>query len=268
MPHTLTRRQFFAAGSAVCASATPTASLGLFGLRRQEGLHERFPAQDDEAVEAVVRFSHFSLERVQELVDARPALAKANWDWGYGDWESALGAAAHTGNVEIAEYLIERGARPTLYSATAMGQLDVVRAFVAASPGIQKQAGPHGIPLLAHAEHAGDRAREVAEYLESVGGAGVWPASEPYGAVRREAFVGIYRFGAGDSDYLEAYDRREALMLRRGEDTGRVLTHVGGDAFHPAGAPAVRIVFDVDDGVPVRVTVHDPDPVVTALREG
>jgi len=86
--------------------------------------------------------------------------------------------------------------------------------------------------------------------------------------VSMEAFHGIYRFGSGDDEYLEAYDQRGALMLRRGEDTGRTLTHVGDNAFHPAGAAAVRIRFDVEGGVPVRVTVHDPEPIVTGVREG
>ena len=35
--------------------------------------------------------------RVKELVTTHPHLANAWWDWGFGDWESPLGAAAHTG---------------------------------------------------------------------------------------------------------------------------------------------------------------------------
>ncbi|MCH8004828.1 MAG: ankyrin repeat domain-containing protein, partial [Planctomycetes bacterium] len=45
-------------------------------------------------MEEVVRYSHFDIDAVHELITDRPALAKASWDWGFGDWESALGAAS------------------------------------------------------------------------------------------------------------------------------------------------------------------------------
>ena len=35
-----------------------------------------------------------------------PALARASWDWGYGDWETPIDAASHVGNRAIAEFLI------------------------------------------------------------------------------------------------------------------------------------------------------------------
>ena len=86
--------------------------------------------QHQERVRSVVGASHSNLERVRELVLEQPALAKANWDWGFGDWESALGAASHTGRREIAEFLIAHGARPNLFSAAMLGEVDVVRAHV------------------------------------------------------------------------------------------------------------------------------------------
>jgi hypothetical protein len=105
---------------------------------------DAFPAQDPAIVREMVGVSHGNVARVRELLAARPALANAAWDWGYGDWESALGAASHVGNREIATMLIGAGARPSIFSAAMLGQLDVVRGFVAASPGIQKTRGPHG----------------------------------------------------------------------------------------------------------------------------
>src|ERR1043166_3062904 len=77
-----------------------------------------FPRQHPEIVEEMVKVAHGNLPRAKQLVEARPALAKAAVDWGFGDWEDALGAASHTGAREIAGYLIANGARPTLYSAT------------------------------------------------------------------------------------------------------------------------------------------------------
>jgi len=91
-----------------------------------------FPAQSPEAVRETVVAAHGNVVRLKALVGRQPTLAKATWDWGFGDWESALGGASHMGHREIAEYLIANGAQPTIFSAAMLGHLDVVRAFVAA----------------------------------------------------------------------------------------------------------------------------------------
>src|SRR5687768_8111296 len=80
-----------------------------------------FPAHEPEAAKEIVGASHGNLARVKELVGARPALARASWDWGYGDWETPIDAASHVGNRPIAEYLIANGARPTIFTAAKIG---------------------------------------------------------------------------------------------------------------------------------------------------
>src|SRR5712664_3024462 len=85
---------------------------------------ETFPTQPPALVREMVLVAHGNVKRVHELVEARPSLAKAAWDWGFGDWESALGAASHVGNRDIAEYLIAHGARPSIFSETMLGHLD------------------------------------------------------------------------------------------------------------------------------------------------
>jgi hypothetical protein len=140
-------------------------------------LGESFPTQAPELAREMVRVAHFDLKRVQELVEAQPSLARAAWDWGFGDWESALGAASHMGNRPIAEYLISKGARPSLFSAAMLGQLEVVKAFVSAQPGAQRIRGPHSISLLAHAHAGGEAARSVFEYLQALGDAGAEAAA-------------------------------------------------------------------------------------------
>src|SRR6476646_8611337 len=71
--------------------------------RTMAGLEEdRSPALRDERYPAV---SHFDLAKLKELVDTRQELAKASWDWGFGDWETAIGAASHVGRKDIAAYL-------------------------------------------------------------------------------------------------------------------------------------------------------------------
>ena len=107
---------------------------------------DTFPAQQPDIVREMVSVAHGNLKRVQELVEARPALAKA---------------AIDTGSRDIAEYLIANGARPTLFSATMLGQLDVVKAFIAAHPGAQRIPGPHSISLLTHAKN-GNRSAAIA----------------------------------------------------------------------------------------------------------
>ena len=125
------------------------------------------PARLDAAdVEAVVANAHGDLQAVRALVDAQPALANATWDWGGGDWESALGAAAHTGSREIALYLIERGARIDVFAAAMLGELEVVRSLLDAFPQLIEATGPHGIPLRVHAEVGGEAAAAVLELLD------------------------------------------------------------------------------------------------------
>src|SRR5262245_48530133 len=100
-----------------------------------------------------------------------PALVNAWWDWGFGDWESPLGAASHVGQRDIAEFLLERGARIDIFAAAMLGFTAVVRAFVVAQPGIQRTLGPHGITLLAHAKAGGKKAADTLAYLTELGDA-------------------------------------------------------------------------------------------------
>ncbi|SFD56462.1 hypothetical protein SAMN05428997_1339 [Bosea sp. CRIB-10] len=126
------------------------------------------PQLDPQLVQDFVRAAHGSLDKVTALVGEHPALANAVWDWGGGDWESGLGAAAHTGRREIAEFLLARGARMDVFAAAMLGHLDLVRAHLAAMPDALTAAGPHGIPLLTHAKMGGEAARPVLDYLQGL----------------------------------------------------------------------------------------------------
>jgi len=87
------------------------------------------PAATDSAqVQAFVGNAHGDLEAVRAALVAEPRLANAAWDWGGGDWETALGAAAHMGRRDIAELLLEHGARLDIFAAAMLGDVDVVRA--------------------------------------------------------------------------------------------------------------------------------------------
>src|SRR5205809_3040717 len=175
MPGSLSRRSFLMSGSAVIVprlAAGMQQAGGPVDPARPAGVPSAtFPTQDPDLVREMVSVAHFNVKRVKELVERQPTLAGAAWDWGFGDWENALGAASHVGNREIAEYLLANGARPSIFSAAMLGQLDVVKAFVDASPGVQRIHGPHGITLLAHARAGGDKAKPVLAYLEKLGDA-------------------------------------------------------------------------------------------------
>src|SRR5882762_3620385 len=156
---------------------------------------DSFPSHHPALAKEMVGVSHGNLARVRELLQQHPALAKASWDWGYGDWETALGAASHVGNRNIAELLLENGAPSTLYSATMLGQLEVVKAFIAATPGAQRTRGPHGLSLMVHAKLGGPPAGAVVKYLESLGDADQPLPSEPLSPEDRALLEGTYLFG-------------------------------------------------------------------------
>lgn len=215
-----------------------------------------FPLQEPSVVKEVVGAAHRDLARVKELVDARPALACATWDWGFGDWESALGAASHVGRPDIAEYLISKGARPDMFTAAMLGNLELVRALITASPGVQRVKGPHSITLMRHAQAGGDRAKPVVDYLLSVGGADERPATAPISNEDRDRLVGTYAYGSGADERLEVLLQREQLAIRRVGGDQKNLFHVGDLAFYPSGADAVRITFARSGA---RVTVHVAD---------
>ena len=122
---------------------------------------------DPSLVEEFVGKAHGDFQRVKQLLDQEPALINATWDWGEGDWETALGAAAHTGRRDIAEYLLGRGARLDIFAATMLGYTEIVRAFVVQRPDSLSLLGPHGIPLIAHAEVGGAEAAEVLVFLQN-----------------------------------------------------------------------------------------------------
>jgi hypothetical protein len=116
-------------------------------------------------VREFVANAHGDLDRVKELLAEEPALIHAALDWGDGDWETALGAAAHVGRRDIALYLLDRGARIDIFAAAMLGYLDVVTAIVRVQPEAWRQRGPHGIPLIRHASVGGDGAATVLAYL-------------------------------------------------------------------------------------------------------
>lgn len=119
-------------------------------------------------VKEFVGAAHGKLDRVKEMLEENPALLNATWDWGGGDFEMAIGGAGHMGRPDIANYLIEKGARFDIFVAAMLGRLEIVKATLTAFPALKDSAGPHGIPLIRHAEAGGKPAEAVLEYLKSL----------------------------------------------------------------------------------------------------
>lgn len=264
------RREFMSgmvAGAGWLATGAPMSTIAAAaqpaGRDPKPAVAEWFPRQDPALVEQVVRVAHGDLEAVRRLVEKRPELAKAAWDWGYGDWETPLGAASHTGRREIALFLLQNGARPSIFSAAMLGQLDVVRAFVAAAPGVQEIPGPHGIPLLMHAKVGGPAAAGVVAFLESLT---VSSAKTGASAPDPRLYVGSYSFGPGATDRFEVTEGPNGMAIARAGGMPRGLVPIGDHVFHPAGAPSIRVQFQVAGERALALVVLDPDQPIHAAR--
>lgn len=223
-----------------------------------------YPTQPPELVQEMVVVAHTDIARVTELVTRQPTLAKAAWDWGFGDWETALGAASHMGRRDIAELLLAHGAQPTIFSSAMRGELDVVKAFITASPVVARIRGPHSIPLLAHAKAGGPGAASVVAYLQTIAGADSDPAP-PLSDAEIASIVGTYPFGRTPGDRFEVSGAKGQVQIQRPGRFGRGLIHLGALSFHPIGAESVRIVFTVSESS-TSLEIRDPDVVITATR--
>ncbi|MGH9658318.1 MAG: ankyrin repeat domain-containing protein [Bryobacteraceae bacterium] len=137
-------------------------------LALAQKIPDRGPALDLALVKDFVGAAHGNLEKTKALLEQQPGLLNATWDWGGGDFETALGGASHMGNRDIALYLLGKGARLDLFAAAMLGKLDVIRSACAAFPGVHRALGPHKIPLIAHARKGGAEAEPVLKFLESL----------------------------------------------------------------------------------------------------
>jgi hypothetical protein len=240
--------------------------------------HPYFPSQNPELVQEFVVASHGQFEKVQTMLKDHPELAKSTWDWGYGDWETALGASSHTGNKEIAELLIANGARPDIFTFTMLGNLNAVKAMIEGNAGIQKVRGPHSITLLGHAKvrlankslSADDKtkAQAMVDYLISVGDADIKPINLPITDEEKKQFIGKFSFGNNPTDlFIIEINKNGALTIKReGQKFERPLLRITENNFAPLGAPHVEIAFELKDKTAVTLSINDPVLLVKAIR--
>ncbi|MBC7884647.1 MAG: ankyrin repeat domain-containing protein [Saprospiraceae bacterium] len=120
-------------------------------------------------VKEFVKVAHRDFDKVKEMLDEQPLLLNAAWDWGGGDFETAIGAAGHMGLKDIANYLIEKGARTDIFVLTMLGKTDIVKFMLSEYPILLNSFGPHGFTLLHHAEKGGKESEILYHHLRSLG---------------------------------------------------------------------------------------------------
>jgi len=243
-------------------------------------LFHRYPSIDDEIVNEVVSVSHFNLDRVKELVTPRPELARATWDWAFGDWETALGAASHVGRRDIASFLMEHGARPDIFTFAMLGNYEIVKAMIESMPGIESIAGPHGISLLRHAK-AGLRSnygitlseKQIADsnaliaYLEQLGSADSNEKDIAMTEDDKQKYLGDYRYGEGENEgFTVKINMRKNLSLGKLGKSGGALYQKSPNVFSYNGTPSIEVQFTLEDDQVVSLTVVEPELTLKAVK--
>lgn len=97
-----------------------------------------------EVIDQFVGNAHGNLTVVRELLEKHPSLINASATW----TETAIQAAAQTGQVNIVEYLLANGAEYDICTAAMLGMLEDVREYLTKDHNQINARGAHGIPLL------------------------------------------------------------------------------------------------------------------------
>lgn len=245
------RRTFLAAGS---LGALTVAAGGFTRVRPDEAADALIVRVPPERVAEFVGACHARLDDVQAMLTQDPELTRAAWDWGFGDWENAIGACSHTGRIDIIEVLLAHGARPDIFTMATLDEVDAVRAFVKRNANAGAIDGPHGISLFRHAV-AGEATR-VIEFLTSQGLNDERNRFQTDPIAKR--FAGVFAWGNEPSQRLELkwLERLSCLSLVCGSESGRNLAPFAdnGEAtrFRPAGSASATVTMVNDDRVVLR----------------
>ncbi len=105
-----------------------------------------------EEITEFVFAAHSDLEKTKSIADKKPLILNCTNQFSRGDFETALGGACHMGRKDIADMLIQRGARMDLFNLTFMGHTDLVKKMIESYPQYLNAPGPHGFTFLHHAK--------------------------------------------------------------------------------------------------------------------
>jgi hypothetical protein len=167
----MNRKNFLLSTGSLSAFILAPAFLKSQGLQQQHLKVQEQPVEriNPEIVHEFVNVAHTDLSRVKALIKTYPLLLNASWDWGGGDFETALGAAGHMGHKDTANFLLSLGARADIFVLTMLGKTETVKGILALYPNLLYSAGPHGFTLLHHAEKGGEDAVPLMDYFTSLG---------------------------------------------------------------------------------------------------
>lgn len=245
------RRSFIAAGSSAIFGASASGSIILPETRIEDApSNVRAP---ESRVREFVGACHVRIDRVREMLEEDQGLAKASWDWGYGDWETGIGASSHTGQRDIIELLMSHGARPSVFTMATLDKVDSVKAFVETGPHARTIEGPHSISLYRHAR-AGKAAR-VMEYLESIGMDSTENLFQT-DSILAAGLVGVYSWSSDPSNryIIKWVEKISCLSLQTPKETSRNLMPISNTdgtpnqtSFRPAGSNGALITFYTQD---------------------
>jgi ankyrin repeat protein len=116
--------------------------LNLYSLRSNFVSNTTLPSQ--EIIDQYVGNAHGNFSLVKEFLEKYPSLINANASWD----ETAIGAAAQTGQVEIVNYLLEHGAEYDICTAAMLGNLNCIQDYLREDANFIHATGAHGLPLL------------------------------------------------------------------------------------------------------------------------
>jgi hypothetical protein len=154
LAHSLTAAAVVGTGALAIAQTSPSAPLPNTTAKPAE-IKRRPPLAGDTVFE-FIRAGHGDLPKVKKMLAEEPMLINAMWDWGAGDWETALGGASHIGNREVALHLLDAGVRIDAFCAAMLGETDFVKTLLRFNPTAAMARAPHGYTLLYHVGYTGN----------------------------------------------------------------------------------------------------------------
>jgi uncharacterized protein len=110
---------------------------------------------------------HGNFEKIKTMLELDSDLLEVKHPWSETDSESALQASSHVGNVQIAMYLLRKGATLEITTAAMLGDLTAIKTFLDADSSLIQATGGHGISLLTHGVISSDPA--VVDFLIGAG---------------------------------------------------------------------------------------------------
>jgi hypothetical protein len=274
MTNVLSRRQFvqvaggscsvLAIGGALPAQSPPPSA----PTTKPAGMtFDKGPPLDSELARKTVGESHRNLEAVKQLLAADPELANCCWDWGGGDYETPLGASAHTGQTEIARLLLNTGARLDIFAAAMLGMLDVVKAAIEADDTTRYCLGPHGLTLMHHAAVGEEQSASVKKYLEEVYRNDKKVRNIPLSPRAAQRYVGAFAVESDPSRSFRFIQENGAVLWQVDPGNDVMLTNRGNHILEAeSGARPARFEFNVRGGFGRSVIVSLDGTTVEAAR--